>query len=167
MGRFFMGLRGPKARGEKDWYKQVAQLMVNECMGFSVACQALGLKFTTSQEEREHEYSEAFRNLLTGLHLDFFVEIGANPQIGKEYVKGVAVYTIRKLAESDQFDKMTAPLKELSDVLGLTRETADTPVLANLTQADIDEVRAKLKAKDLAQETDSKALSAPPDKKPN
>jgi hypothetical protein len=162
-----MGLRGPKAKSEKDWYKQVAGLMVNECMNFSVACQALGLKFSTSQEEREHEYSEAFRNLLTGLHLDFFVEIGANSQIGKEYVKGVAVYTIRKLAESDQFDKMTAPLKELSDVLGLTRESADTPVLANLTQADIDEVRAKLKAKEVVKNEALTAVTQALDKKPN
>lgn len=147
-----MGLRGPKPRGERDWYKQVAELMINEFMSFSQACMALGIKFTTSKEEQEHEFNPAFRNLLTGLHLDYFVEIGENPEIGKSYVKGVAVHSIRKLAEAGQWDKIGIPNKQLADILGLGKETADKPVLANLTQADIDKIRAELKAK---QETES------------
>src|SRR6266481_239561 len=126
-----MGLRGPKPRGEQDWYKQVAELMINEFMSFSNACMAVGQKFTSSQDEHVHEHSEAFRNLLTGMHLDYFVEVGTNSAIGKEYVKGVAITAIRKLGESDQWDKVGVPLKQLSDVLGLTKDTLDKPVLAN------------------------------------
>ena len=139
-----MGLRGPKPKGELAWYKPVAELMVNEFMNFSVACQAFGQKFATAQEEHEHEYSPAFRNLLAGIHLDYFVELGAHPGIGKDYVKGVAVAAIRKLAEADQWERVAIPLKQLSDVLGLGKETVDKPVLANLTQADIDAARAEL-----------------------
>lgn len=153
-----MGLRGPKPKGELDWYKPVAELMINEFMSFSAACQAAGQKFTNSQDEREHEYSGPFRNLLTGMHLDFFVEIGANPNIGKDYVKGVAVAAIRKLAEGDQWDKVAVPLKQLSDVLGLGRETQDVPVLANLTQKDIDELKAKAAAEAKRQAEESKQV---------
>jgi len=120
--------------------------MVNEFMTFSAACQAQGVKFPTSQAEHVHEYSPEFRNLLTGMHIDLFVEIGANPAIGKDYVEGVAVKAIRKLGESDQWDKVAIPLKLLSDILGLTKETADVPVIANLTQTEIDELRAKFEA---------------------
>jgi len=149
-----MGLRGPKARNEQDWYKPVAELMVNELMSFSAACQAYGRKFTTATEEHEHEYSPAFRNLLAGMHLDFFVELGSNPTIGREYVLGVATHAIRKLNETGQYDKVTAPLKEISDVLGLTRDPEEKPVLFNLTQADIDKARLELKEREAAQKTE-------------
>ena len=152
-----MGLRGPKPQGEKDWYKRVAELMINEFMSFSSACMAVGQKFTSSQDEHVHEHSEAFRNLLTGMHLDYFVEVGTNSSIGKEYVKGVAVTAIRKLGESDQWDKVGVPLKQLSDVLGLTKDTGDKPVLANLTQADIDKIRLELKEKAEAEKAEQKA----------
>jgi hypothetical protein len=151
-GGFEMGLRGPKAKSELDWYKPVAELMVNELMSFSAACQAHGVKFTSAKDEHVHEYNPAFRNLLTGLHLDFFVEIGENPQIGKEYVKGVAVYAIRKLAEKDQLDKVTAPLKELAGVLGLTGEDEEKPVFGGLTQTEIDALRVKVEAERVRQE---------------
>lgn len=146
-----MGQRGPRPKGEQEWYRGVAELMVNELMSFSAACQAMGQRFTRAEDEHVHEYSPAFRNLLTGMHIDYFVEIGQNPSIGKEYVKGVAVKTIGKLAEQDQWDKVTVPLKELADVLGLTKETEDRPVLANLTQAEVDAVRLKMKQVEEAQ----------------
>src|SRR5882672_4467225 len=105
-----MGLRGPKPRGELDWYRKVAELMVNEFMSFSSACMAVGQKFTTSSDEHVHEHSQAFRNLLTGMHIEYFVEIGESPSIGKAYVKGVCVAAIRKLGESSQWDKVGVPL---------------------------------------------------------
>jgi len=152
-----MGLRGPKPRGELDWYKRVAELMVNEFMSFSAACMAVGQKFQTSQEEHVHEHSEAFRNLLTGMHIDYFVEVGQSPAIGKEYVKGVCVTAIRRLGQSDQWDKVGVPLKQLSDVLGLTKDTEDKPVFANLTQTDIDEIKMKMAEAQKKQDEESQA----------
>jgi hypothetical protein len=148
-----MGARGPRPKGELGWYKSVADLMVNEFMNFTQAAMALGIKFETSQEERMHELNPAFRSLLAGMHMEFFIELGEQPGIGKEYVKGVCVTAIRKLAESNQWDKVPIPLKQLSDVLGLSKGVEDRPVLANLTQADIDKIRTELKAKE---ETDKK-----------
>lgn len=162
-----MGLRGPKPKGELPWYKTVAELMINEFMNFSVAAQAAGQKFTTSAEEREHEYSPAFRSLLQGLHMQFFVEMGDHPQIGKAYVKGVCVTAIRKLAESDQWEKVAIPLKQLSDVLGLTKEVADQPVIGTVTQAKIDELKAEIAAEEQKEKQLEKATKDILEGKPN
>lgn len=143
-----MGIRGPKPKGELDWYRQVAELMTNEFMRFSVACQAVGVEFKTAAEEHVHEFSDEFRNLLTGMHIHYFVEIGAelssNPSAVKDYVSGVAVRAIRELGQSGQWEKVAIPLKELSDIYGLKDVAVDTPVLGNLTQSEIDTIRKSL-----------------------
>lgn len=158
-----MGLRGPKARGQADWMVQVADLMVQEHMGFSPACQALGVKFDDSASERSQQYSEAFQNILDAISFKFYARIGDNPLLTKGVLAGTLQTAIRKLGEMDQWDKVAVPGKLLADLMGwLEKAPEDLQVIGNLTQADIDKIRADLKAQEDASKTTVVVLDGTP-----
>jgi len=152
-----MGLRGPKARDQEDWMLPVAELMIQETMSFSAACQALGTKFDNSASERAAQYSEAFRNILDALEFRYFARTGDNPLLTKGYLAGRLVWAIDELARQGQADKIAMPGKLLADLMGWLEEAPNTPVLANLTQEDIDRVRAELKEREVADKDVKKA----------
>ena len=144
-----MGLRGPKARGQEDWMIPVADLMVQEGMGFSKACQALGVKFDSSAAERAAEYSEAFRNILDALEFRYFARTGDNPLMTKGWLAGRLKWAIDRIAQQDQPDKLSGLAKVLADLMGWfpKEEDASRPVLGNLTQDQINTIKADLEAK--------------------
>lgn len=126
---------------------EVADLMTQECMSFSAACLALGVKFDNTASERAAQYSEAFRNILDAINFKFYASIGDNPLLTKGVLAGALMTAIRRLGEMDQWDKLAMPGKLLADLMGwLETKPEDQLVVANLTQADIDKVRAELKA---------------------
>lgn len=148
-----MGLRGPKARGQEDWMIPVAELMVQEHMSFSAACQALGQKFDNSASERAAQWSEPFQNILNALNYKFYAQIGDNPLLTKGVILGVLMTAMRRLAEQESWEKVAIPAKLVSDIMGLTdRSLADKPVIANLTQADIDRIRKELAEQEIQEE---------------
>lgn len=148
-----MGLRGPKAKGQFDWMVPVAELMVQEHMSFSAACQALGKTFDNSAAERAAQYAEAFQNILDALNYKLHARTGDNPFLTKGFIKGVLVTAIRRLGESEQWDKVAIPAKLIADMEGWNKTDAAAPVLLNLTQKEIDDLKAKY-AEQLAQESD-------------
>jgi len=152
-----MGLRGPRAKGQENWMKEVADLMVQEGMGFSLACQALGRKFANSQDERAAQYSEAFQNILNALNYRFSASIVDNPLFTKEVIVGTLMRAVRRLEEAQQWDKVAIPAKLVLDAMGWSKQDVGTPVLLNLTQKDIDELKAQYAEK--AQEAADAAKS--------
>lgn len=164
-----MGLRGPKARGQEDWMVAVADLMVQEHMSFSAACLALGQKFDNTASERSAQYSDAFQNILDAISFKFYARIGDNPLLTKGVLAGTLQTAIRKLGEMDQWDKVAVPGKLLADLMGwLESQSEDVPVIGNLNQAEIDKIRAELKASEAAEKIVPPTDGTPPvDKKPN
>jgi hypothetical protein len=148
-----MGLRGPKARGQEDWMLRVAELMVQEHMSFSAACLALGQKFDNSASERSAQYSDAFQNILDAISFRFYARIGDNPLLTKGVLAGTLMTAMRRLGEMDQWDKLAVPGKLLADLMGWLETKEDAPVIGNLTQNDIDKIRADLKAQEEAVKT--------------
>jgi hypothetical protein len=53
---------------------------------------------------------------------------------------------IRRLGEQEAWEKIAIPAKLVSDILGFTKDGVEAPVFANLTQKDIDDIRARVKA---------------------
>lgn len=139
-----MGLRGPRARQQEDWMLPVAELMIQETMSFSAACLALGVKFDNTASERAAQYCDAFRNILDALEFKYYARTGDNPLLTKGWLAGKLVWAIDELARQNVPDKIAMPGKLLADIMGWTEEAPDTPVLANLTQADIEAARAEL-----------------------
>lgn len=126
----------------------VAELMVTEHMSFSAACQALGQAFDTSASERAAQYSEAFQNVLDALSYKIHARTGDNPFLTKGFIKGVLVTAIRRLGEMDQWDKVSIPAKLIVDIEGWSKVPTDAPVVGNLSQKDLDELKAKLLEED-------------------
>jgi len=129
----------------------VAELMVQEHMSFSSACQALGVPFDNSQAERAAQYSEAFQNILDALSYKIHARTGDNPFLTKGFIKGVLVTAIRRLGEMDQWDKVSIPAKLIADMEGWNKTDLGTPVVLSLTQKEIDDLKAKY-AEQAAQE---------------
>lgn len=146
-----MGLRGPKSRGQEDWMVPVAELMIQEHMSFSSACQAMGTRFDNTQAERAAQYCESFRNVLNALGFKYYALTGDNPLLTKGFLSGVLVDSIRRLLEQDQPDKVAVPGKLLADLMGWLEVKPDVPVIASLTQDDIDRLRAEVKAQEAEQ----------------
>jgi hypothetical protein len=152
----------------------VADLMVQEHMSFSHACQALGVKFDTTAAERASQYSEAFQNILDALSFKFYARIGDNPLLTKGVLSGTLMTAIRHLGEQGKWAEVHMPGKLLADLMGWLETTTEAPVLGNLTQADIDRIRKDLKdAEEKQREADQKGtpvhviLVGEPGKKPN
>lgn len=143
-----MALRGRPPSGKESWMEPVAELMVQEGMSFSSACQALGTKWENSAAERAAQYCEPFRNILDALEFRYFSRTGSNPMLTKEFLAGGLIWAIRRLREQDQPEKVALPGKLLADIMGWYPESdaSEQPVLANLTQKDIDELKAKVAA---------------------
>jgi len=139
-----MGLRGPKARGQEDWMKPVAELMIQEHMNFSAACQALGVKFDDSAAERAARYCEAFRSVLSALEMRYYALDGDNPLLTKGVLAGILMDALRRLRELDQPDKVAMPGKLLADLMGWLSEAPEKVTEFGLTQTQIDELRAKV-----------------------
>jgi hypothetical protein len=148
---------------------EVAELMVQEAMSFSGACMALGQKFDDSASERAAQYSEAFRNILDALEFRYYARTGDNPLLTKGYLAGRLVWAIDELARQSQPDKIAMPGKLLADLMGWLDEKPDAPVIANLTQTDLDRIRAELKAQEGLEKTAKSAVTETPEpeKKPN
>jgi hypothetical protein len=138
-----MGLRGPKAKDQKTWMPKVAELMIKEHMSFSAACQALGVKFDNTAAEQAAEFTDAFQNIVDLLGFKFHARIGNNPLLTKEVMAGWLVDAIRRLGQQNQFDKIAIPAKLLSDIKGWTKEQQNTPLILNLTQKDLEELKEK------------------------
>lgn len=153
-----MGLRGPKARGQEEWMVPVAELMIQEGMSFSAAAQALGIKFDNSAAERAAQYCEAFQNIVDALEFKYYGRTGNNPMLTKGYLAGAYVWALRRLREQDQPDKVATVGRELANLMGWNEEADDSkPVFANLTQTEINELRAKVEEQKRAAEAEKRA----------
>jgi hypothetical protein len=162
-----VGLRGPKAKGQADWMVPVAELMIQEHMSFSSACQALAVKFDNSAAERTARYCEAFRSVLSALEMRYYALDGDNPLLTKGVLAGILVDALRRLRELDQPDKVAMPGKLLADLMGWLEQKPDVPVIANLTQTEIDELRTKVEAEKAKQVQPVQVVIVSDGSKPN
>jgi hypothetical protein len=144
----------------------VADLMVQEHMNFSAAAQALGVKFDNSASERAVQYSEAFQNILDAISFRFYARIGDNPLLTKGVLAGTLMTAIRRLGEMDQWDKLSMPGKLLADLMGWLDTKEDQPVIGNLTQAEIDVLKAKITEAQKAEDS-AAVITKPTVEKPN
>lgn len=139
-------MAGRKAFEEETWYFDVADMMVRENVTFSVACQALGIKFGSAKEEANHERRQAFQRRFWTVRNAYLNAIGADPSLTKEVVLGSLARAILKLEEAGGYDKVATAAKTLSDIAGWTKDGPQVTVLGTLTQAERDELKAKVKA---------------------
>jgi hypothetical protein len=128
------------------WYRDVADLQIREGLSFSAACQALGIKFATSSEERKHERRKAYQRLYWALRNAYMDEVGSDPSLTKEVIMGVLARTVVKLEESGNFDKIASAAKTLSDIAGWTREGTEVTIVGGMSHQELEALKAKARA---------------------
>lgn len=137
--------RGPKPLPLEPWMPAVANLMVHESMTFSLACQALGQRFTTSEEERKFENRASFQDLLVQVDNEYYARIGDNSSLIKPVAIGKIWKAVQRMDQAGLHEKIPTAVDILSKIAGWTKVEAPVSVLATMSQSELDEVRKKIR----------------------
>lgn len=149
----------------EPWMLEAINLIVRRILTLRQAAQQLGVDITP-QEADNIQGRIRFQDALEEARLDYYTEIGSDPRLTKEVVVGQLFTLASRLAADREDYKAADALLKLAKVQGWINGEggAQQPVLANLTQADIDRLRAELRAKQPEEEQASKATKQPPAK---
>ena len=123
-------------------------LMVRQNFSLRQAAQQFGQEITPQQADNIQGRIR-FQGALEEARLKYYAEIGANPRLTKDAVVGQLFVLAQRLAADREDAKAADALLKLAKVQNWTsgEDYKDRLVYANLTQADIYRVRAKLRSK--------------------
>jgi len=131
----------------EPWMLDAINLMVRQNLTLRQAASQLGVDITP-QEADNIQGRIRFQDALEEARLTYYAEVGSNPRLTKEAVVGQLYKLAERLAADREDYKAADALLKLAKVQGwLYGEGGAQPVLANLTQADIDRLREEIKAK--------------------
>ena len=132
----------------EPWMLDAIQLIVRRQLSLRQAASQLGVDITPQQADNISGRIR-FQDALEDERLTYYQEIGSDPRLSKDVVVGQLFSLAQTLAVMGEHYKSADVLLKLAKVQNWTsgEEYKDKPVLANLTQADIDKLRADLRAK--------------------
>ena len=131
----------------EPWMLEAINLIVRRILTLRQAAQQLGVDITPQQADNIQGRIR-FQDALEEARLKYYAEVGSNPRLTKEAITGQLYKLAERLAEDREDYKSADTLLKLAKVQGwLYGEGGAQPVLANLTQDDIDRLRAEIKAK--------------------
>jgi len=133
----------------EPWMLDAINLIVRRILTLRQAAQQLGVDITPQQADNIQGRMR-FQDALEEARLAYYAEIGANPRLTKDAVVGQLFLLAQRLAADREDAKAADALLKLAKVQNWTsgEDHKDRPVLANLSQADIDRIRAEYKAKE-------------------
>jgi hypothetical protein len=148
----------------EPWMLEAINLIVRRILTLRQAAQQLGVAITPQQADNISG-RRRFQDALEEARLTYYAEVGSNPRLTKEAVVGQLFTLASRLAEDREDAKATEALFRLAKVMGwINGEGGAQPVIANLTQDDIDRLRAEIKAKQEQQKEVRKANEQAPAK---
>lgn len=131
----------------EPWMIDAIQLMVRQNLSLRQAAQQLGQEITPQQADNIAGRIR-FQDALQEARLEYYREVGSNPRLTKEAVVGQLFKLAERLANDREDYKAADALLKLAKIQGWTSgEGGAQPVFANLTQADIDRLKAEIRAK--------------------
>ena len=132
----------------EPWMEDAIQLMIRKDLTLRQAAQQLGHE-VSPQEADNIQGRIRFQDALEEARLKYYAEIGANPRLTKDAIVGQLFVLAQRLATDHEDAKSADALLKLAKVQNWTsgEDYKDRPVYANLTQADIDRLRAELRSK--------------------
>jgi len=150
-----------KPKPLEAWMLDAIQLMVRQNFSLRQAAQQHGVEITPQQADNIAGRIR-FQDALEEARLTYYTEIGSNPGLTKDAVVG-QIYKLAERLTADREDyKASDSLLKLAKIRGwISGEGGAQPVLANLTQADIDRLKAELKTKQEQQEPGEATEQAP------
>jgi hypothetical protein len=137
----------------EPWMFDAIELIVRRILTLRQAAQQLGIDITPQQADNIQGRLR-FQDALEEARLKYYAEIGANPRLTKDAVVGQLFLLALRLTEDREDAKAADALLKLAKVQNWTsgEEYKDKPVYGNLTQAEIDRLRAEINAKQEQQE---------------
>jgi hypothetical protein len=141
-----------KPEALEPWMLEAINLMVRQNLSLRQAGQQLGVD-VTPQKADNIQGRIRFVDALEEARLKYYAEIGSNPRLTRDAIVGHIFKLAGRLTADREDYKAAEALLKLAKIQGwIAGEGSDKPVLANLTQDDIDRLRAEIKAKELEQE---------------
>ena len=150
----------------EPWMLEAIQLIVRRQLSLRQAAQQLGVEISP-QEADNIQGRIRFQDALEEARLTYHQEIGSNPRLNRDAVVGQMFKLAERLAADREDYKSADTLLKIAKIFGWTSGEDDykaKPVFGNLTQADIDRIRAELKAKQDSAKEASEAREHPPAK---
>lgn len=144
-----------KPKQLEPWMFEAISIVTRQNFTLRQAAQQLGVDITPQQADNIQGRIR-FQAALEEARLKYYAEIGANPRLTKDAVVGQLFVLAQRLATDREDAKAADALLKLAKVQNWTsgEDYKDRPVYANLTQADIDRVRAELRVKQEQQATE-------------
>jgi hypothetical protein len=124
------------------------ELIVRRILTLRQAAQQLGVDISPQQADNIQGRMR-FQDELEEARLKYYAEIGANPRLTKDAVVGQLFLLALRLTEDREDAKAADALLKLAKVQNWTsgEDYKDKPVYGNLSQAEIDRLRAEINAK--------------------
>jgi hypothetical protein len=136
----------------EPWMLEAINLIVRRILTLRQAAQQLGVDITPQQADNISGRIR-FQDALEEARLKYFSEVASHPRLTKEAVVGQLYKLAERLAADREDYKAADTLLKLAKVQGwINGEGGTQPVIANLTQDDINRLRAEIKAKQQEQE---------------
>jgi len=147
-----------------DWIPQACELMGRYDLSLRQAAAELGKDISVEHAEALKD-RKLFKEALEAARLAHYADIGSNPRLSKEVIAG-QIYKLAERLTADREDyKASDSLLKLTKIMGwINGEGGDQPVFANLTQDDIDRLRAEIKAKQQQQKASEAEPKVEPEK---
>jgi hypothetical protein len=135
----------------EQWMLDAIRLMVRQNLSLRQAAQQLG-HAVTPQQANNIAGRIRFQDAFEEARLMYYAEIGSGPKLTKDAVVGQIFKLAERLASEREDYKAADTLLKLAKIRGWIGEAEERPAFANLTQRDIDELRAKVREAELEQQ---------------
>jgi hypothetical protein len=138
----------------EPWMLEAISLIVRQILTLRQAAQQLGVDITPQQADNIQGRMR-FQDALEEARLKYYAAVGANPRLTKDAVAGQLFMLAQRLAADGEDAKAADALLKLAKVQNWTsgEDYKDRPVYGNLSQADIDRLRAEVNAKQEREQT--------------
>jgi hypothetical protein len=132
----------------EPWMLEAINLIVRQILTLRQAAHQLGVDITPQQADNIQGRLR-FQDALEEARLKHYAAVGANPRLTKDAVVGQLFMLAQRLAADGEDAKAADALLKLAKVQNWTsgEDYKDKPVLGNLSQAEIDRLRAEVNAK--------------------
>jgi hypothetical protein len=132
-----------KRKRPKNWYREVARVMLRQNLPFRAAAAECGIVLTPEEAEK-HARRAAFLEIYQRERFEYYAQLGASTYRGREGLIGQMQYLIDQLISAGQYDKALDGVAKLARVARGDDIESTTDQIAGLTPAQIEELRKSI-----------------------
>ena len=131
------------AKREPIYWTDIAELMAREGLSFRESATRLQVPLTSEAASNEFR-SKGFQKVLRSARNRFYREIAGDPEWARRTAVGMMLNAAERLMEAGEFDKVLEGLLKIGKMEGWVGADTTVSVIGGLSQADLDQLKAKL-----------------------